>query len=77
MRQSNLGLTGLCRSRRCCAQRQSAGLLCVCVQNDLIGGPVIKNKKRMCKRLDVAWKKLSNIFKGLIRRNSPRGAVTT
>lgn len=77
VRQSNLDLTGLCRSRRCCAQRQSAALLCVCVQNDLIGGPAIKNKKECAS--DQMWlgKKRSNIFKGLIRRNSRRGAVTT
>lgn len=31
----------------------------------------------MCKRLDVEWKKRSNIFKGLIRRNSRRSAAQT
>lgn len=31
----------------------------------------------MCERLDVGWKNLSNIFKGLITNNSPCRAVTT
>lgn len=39
------------------AETKRSALMCVCVQSDLIGGPVIKNKSRMCKRLDVEWKK--------------------